>query len=267
MTASASASVETATTATVEASACDRASAIAACVAAATVEASAVAAAVDEASAADVVGRVEPIAEGAPKEAVTGKPGVAEGAACPVPARIEAGVGCVLLGEAQVGFTEVLGTEAAPFVEGVGLCLIFVEALRLELLAVERYLMAAFDVDGFDVGLGIGARIDGGLAVEDADSAVAGVERVKAILEELSLTVLQIDDNRVLRVDLIDFDVGASLVEPDLGVGEIGGDHLGGAVVAETEKDTGSEQDLGLTVCGGENLTGFDRRVADGLRG
>jgi hypothetical protein len=45
-------------------------------------------------------------------------------------------------------------------------------------------------------------------------------------------------------------------------MGEIGGDHLNSAVVAETEKDTRREQDLGLTVCGSENLAGFERGFA-----
>ena len=127
--------------------------------------------------------------------------------------------------------------------------------------------MAAFDVDGFDVGLEIGSGIDGGFAVEDTHGGVGGVEGVEAILEELSLAVFQIDENGVLRVDLIDFDVGVSLLEFDLGMGEIGGDHLDGAVVAETEKDAGREQDLGFTVCGSENLAGFEVGVADRLRG
>src|SRR5207237_6248280 len=196
----------------------DCASAIATCIAAA-VEASAVAAAVDEASAADVVGRVESIAEGAPEEAVARKPGVAEGAASPVPAGIEAGIRCVLLSETQVGLTQVLRAQAAPFVERVCLCLIFVEALRFERLAVEHKLMTAFDVDGFDVGLGVGAGIDGGFAVEDTHGGVAGVEGIEALLEELSLAVLQIDEDGVLRIGLIDFYVSAPLLEFDLGVG------------------------------------------------
>src|ERR1700758_1940745 len=122
--------------------------------------------------------------------------------------------------------------------------------------------MAAFDVDGFDVGLGVGAGIDGGFAVEDTHGGVAGVEGVEAVLEELSLAIFQVNENGVLRIDLIDFDVGASLLELDLGVGEIGGHHLNGAVVSETEKNTGSEQYLGLAVCGGENLASFERGVA-----
>src|SRR5207237_7599749 len=166
----------------------DCASAIATCIAAA-VEASAVAAAVDEASAADVVGRVESIAEGAPEEAVARKPGVAEGAASPVPAGIEAGIRCVLLGETQVGFTQVLRAQAAPFVERVGFCLIFVEPLWVERLAIQDESMTPFHVDGFDVGLGIASRINGGFAVEDAHGGIAGVEGVEALLEELSLAI------------------------------------------------------------------------------
>src|SRR5206468_258284 len=108
---------------------------------------------VDQASAADVVRRVEAIAEWAPEKAIARKPGVAEGAACPIPAGIEARIRCILLGEAQVGFTQVLRAQAAPFVERVGFCLIFVEALRFQRFAVEHELMAAFEVDWFYVGL------------------------------------------------------------------------------------------------------------------
>ena len=68
-------------------------------------------------------------------------------------------------------------------------------------------------------------------------------------------------------IDLIDFYVGPALLEFDLGMSEIGGDHLDGAVVAETEKDTGGEQYLGLTVCGGDHLAGLQRGVAYRLGG
>ena len=90
--------------------------------AAVAVEASTVAS-VDEASAADVVGRVEAVAEGTPEEAVAGEPGVTEWAACPVPAGIKAGVACVLLGEIQVGFAQILRAQAAPFIERISGCL------------------------------------------------------------------------------------------------------------------------------------------------
>src|SRR5207245_10618551 len=100
--------------------------------------------------------------------------------------------------------------------------LIFVEALRLEQLAVEHKLMAAFHVDGFDVSLSIGSGIDGGFAVEDTDGGVAGIEGIEPLLEELSLAISQIDENGILRIDLIDFDVSASLLEFGLGVGAVG---------------------------------------------
>lgn len=85
---------------------------------------------IDEAAAIDVVRRIEAVAEGVPEQAIAGEPGVAEGAASPVPAGSEAAVSGVLGGEIDVGVAEVGRAEAAPFIEVVVLCLVLIEALR-----------------------------------------------------------------------------------------------------------------------------------------
>ena len=92
---------------------------------------------------------------------------------------------------------------------------------------------------------------------------MSGVEGVETVLEQLGLAVGQVDEDGVLLIDLVDFDVGAAVLELDLGVGQIVGDHLDGAVVAETEKDAGRQQNLGFAVGGGDHLSGLHLGVAD----
>src|ERR1700733_12202491 len=77
------------------------------CTAAITVEAATVAS-VDEPTAMDVIMRVKTVAEGVPKEAVAGKPGVTEWSACPVPARVKARGTCIFFRKIQIGYTEIL---------------------------------------------------------------------------------------------------------------------------------------------------------------
>jgi hypothetical protein len=220
-------------------------------------------ASVDEATAVEVVRRVEAVAEGIPEETVTGEPGVAVRTTCPVPAGIEVSCPRVLLCETDVGFAEILGAEAAPLVEVIGgLSLVFVEALRFGRFASERQLMTTLDVNGFDVGLKVGSGIDVGFAVEDTDGGAACVEGVEAVLEKLGLTVFQVDEDDVLLIELVDFDVGVALFKPDFGFRQIGGDHLNGAVVAETENDSRSEKNFGFSVRGGQILSSLEFGVA-----
>jgi len=120
---------------------------------------------VDEATTIEVVGRVEAVAEGVPEQTISGEPGVAEGTACPVPARIEIAVSGVLRGEAHIGVTEVCRAKTAPFIEVIVLGLIFVEALRPGGFTCQDELTAAFDLDGFDVAMQILTGVDGCLTV------------------------------------------------------------------------------------------------------
>jgi len=87
------------------------------------------------------------------------------------------------------------------------------------------------------------------------------------MLEQLGLAILEVDEDGVLFVDLIDFDIGAASLEPNLGASEISRDHLHGAVVAETEKDAGGEKDFGLAVSRGNDLTGLHLGMADRFGG
>ena len=125
--------------------------------------------------------------------------------------------------------------------------------------------MAAFDLDGLDVALEIRAGIDRGLAIEDADDGVVGIESVETVLEQLSLSVLEVDEDGVLFVDLIDFDVGAASLELDFGMGQIGRDHLHRGVATEPKKDAGSKENFGFTVGRGNDLADLHFGAAYGF--
>jgi hypothetical protein len=84
------------------------------------------------------------------------------------------------------------------------------------------------------------------------------------MLEQLGLTIGKVDQDCILLVDLVDLDVGAAAFEFDLGVGQVGGYHLDGAVVSEAQKDAGSEQDLCFAVGRGDDLSGLHLGAADG---
>lgn len=127
--------------------------------------------------------------------------------------------------------------------------------------------MTAFDLDGLDVGLEVLAGVDGGFAVEDLDGRVVGVEAIETMLEQLRLAVGEVDEDGILFVDLVDFDAGAAAFEPDLGVGQIGRDHLHGAVVPEAQKDAGGQQNFCFAVGRGDDLTGLHLGAAYGTAG
>jgi hypothetical protein len=82
------------------------------------------------------------------------------------------------------------------------------------------------------------------------------VEGIEAILHEVNLAIFHVDQDGVLLVKLIDFHLGTSSVDPDLGLRQVRRNHLNATVISKPEKNARREEYLGLTVRSGQILSG-----------
>src|SRR5580658_887581 len=90
------------------------------------------------------------------------------------------------------------------------------------------------------------AVLDNCLALEDQRRGLVGVEFIEAGLEQLRGDAAVENLKRVLRVELVDFQSYAPVIDFNLRWSNVGGYHFDGAVVVEAEKNAWRKQDFRL---------------------
>ncbi|HCT59910.1 MAG TPA: hypothetical protein DGA22_03390 [Acidobacterium sp.] len=112
----------------------------------------------------------------------------------------------------------------------------------------------------------IGAHEGEGAAIKGADNAGVGVEFIEAGFDDAGGDAVLGDEQHVLFEELQDFDHRLALGEAHLGTGEVGGDHLQGAAVAEAQEGAGGEQHFRTAfLIGGKKLPLTHGLRADGV--
>ena len=81
-------------------------------------------------------------------------------------------------------------------------------------VAAQRDLTSTLYLDRLNIGIQVGAGIDLGLAVEDPQSGVAGIEAVQPLLGQVSLTIRHVNQKKIFFIELIDLDIRATLNQP-----------------------------------------------------
>ena len=107
---------------------------------------------------------------------------------------------------------------------------------------------------------------DLGLALEDANLILIGREIVNAGLHQAGGRIVFEHLDVVLLEELVNFDLGAALYDGNLGISEVGRDHLDGAIVIQTQEHAGREQNFSSAIGRrGDGLSGFEIGRPHGL--
>src|SRR5579872_1727997 len=102
-------------------------------------------------------------------------------------------------------------------------------------------------------------------AVKDANLSAISIEVIQSGLQDLSTCAVLLDAHIVLRANLGHLDHRLSLLECQDRIGETRVDHTDRAVIVDSEKNAGRQQDLGSPLLRLQRLAGCQRRGSDGL--